>query len=79
MIIPQTLKSGTFNLALDNSQLFIMGGDAKPIKLEIVGDTRSDLDTTGKKSNDMTVNIQVQTKIGIGLLMPKYFGMFTFA
>lgn len=79
MVIPQTLKSGTFELALDDSTLFIMGGDVKPIKLEIIGDTRSDMDTTGKKNNDMSVDIQVQTKLGIGMLLPPYFGVFTFA
>ena len=71
MVIPQTLKSGTFELAL--------GGDVKPIKLEFIGDTRSDMDTTGKKYNDMTMDMQVQTCMGIGMLLPPYFGMFTFA
>ena len=79
MIIPQTLKSGTFELALDDSKLFIMGGDVKPIKLEFIGDTRTDMDTTGKKYNDMTVDIQLQTFMGIGLMLPQYFGVFTFA
>lgn len=79
MVIPQTLKSGTFTLALDDTKLFIMGGDTKPIKLEFFGDTRSDMDTTGKKNNDMTVDIQVQTKMGIGLILPQYFGVFTFS
>lgn len=79
MIIPQTLKSGTFELALNDSQLFIMGANVKPIKLEFIGDTRSDMDTTGKKYNDMTVDIQVQTLMGMGLLLPPYFGIFTFA
>lgn len=79
MIIPQTLKSGTFELALDDSKLFIMGGDVKPIKLEFIGDTRTDMDTTGKKYNDMTVDIQLQTLMGIGLMLPQYFGVFTFA
>lgn len=79
MVIPQTLKSGTFELALSDNQLFIMGGDVKPIKMEFVGDTRSDMDTTGKKYNDMSVDIQVQTLMGMGLLLPAYFGMFTFA
>lgn len=79
MVIPQTLKSGTFELALNDSQLFIMGGDVKPIKLEFIGDTRSDMDTTGKKYNDMTVDIQVQTLMGMGLVLPPYFGVFTFA
>ena len=79
MIIPQTLKSGTFELALDDTKLFIMGGDVKPIKLEFIGDTRSDMDTTGKKYNDMTVDVQLQTLMGIGLMLPQYFGVFTFA
>lgn len=79
MIIPQTLKSGTFELALNDSQLFIMGGDVKPIKLEFIGDTRTDMDTTGKKNNDMTIDIQIQTLMAIGMVLPPYFGMFNFA
>lgn len=79
MIIPQTLKSGTFELALNDSQLFIMGGDVKPIKLEFIGDTRTDMDTTGKKNNDMTIDIQIQTLMAIGMVLPLYFGMFNFA
>ena len=78
MIIPQTLKSGTFELALNDSQVFILGGDTKPIKLEYIGDTRSDVDTEGKKNNDMSVDYQVQTAMGMGLVSPPYFGLFTF-
>ena len=79
MVIPQTLKSGTFELALDDNMIFVMGGDVKPIKLEFIGDTRSDMDTTGKKNNDMTMDFQVQTCMGIGMIIPEYFGVFTFA
>ena len=79
MVIPQTLKSGTFEFALDDSTLFILGGDSKPIKLEYIGDTRSDMDTTGKKYNDMTVDMQMQTCIGLGLELSNYFGKFVFA
>lgn len=78
LVIPQTLKSGTFQTALSNSQVFILGGDTKPIKLEFIGDTRSDFDTTGKKNNDQTVDLQVQTLMGIGLVLPPAFGCFTF-
>lgn len=79
MVIPQTLKSGTFELALSDDMIFVMGGDSKPIKLEFIGDTRSDMDTTGKKNNDMTMDFQVQTLLGIGMCLPSYFGLFTFA
>ena len=74
-----TLKSNTFELALDDNMVFILGGDVKPIKLEFIGDTRTDMDTTGKKYNDMTVDMQVQTCFGLGMLLPEYFGTFTFA
>lgn len=79
MVIPQTLKSGTFETALDNKKLFIMGTDVKPIKMEIYGDTRTFMDTEGKIRNDMSVDIQVQTAVGFGIILPSYFGVFTFA
>lgn len=79
MVIPQTLKSNTFELALNDNMVFILGGDTKPIKLEFIGDTRTDMDTTGKKYNDMSVDMQVQTCFGMGLVLPQYFGTFTFA
>lgn len=78
MVIPQTLKSGTFELALSKNQVFIMGADVKPIKLEFIGDTRTtEYDETN--TNDMTRGLQIQTQIGMGMLLPQYFGVFTFA
>lgn len=77
--IPQTLKSGSDELALDDTQLFILGGDTRPIKLEIYGETRAIMDFTGTKNNDQTVDAQVQTRVGMGLIPSKCFGMFTFA
>lgn len=78
MLIPQTLKSGTFNLALDDTKLFIIGGDTKPIKVEFFGDSRTDFSTDGNKNNDQSVDLQVQTKLGIGLVVPSACGIFTF-
>lgn len=79
MVIPQTLKSGTFELALDEETLFILDGDCKPIKLEFEGDTRTMSDTTGKAYNDGSIDFQIQTKFGMGLALPPYFGVFKFA
>lgn len=79
MVIPQVFRSGTFEFALDDSTLFILGGDVKPIKLEFFGDTRSDMDTTGKKHNDMTVDVQLQTCMGLGILFDGFMGKFVFA
>lgn len=83
MVIPQTLKSGTFDLALDDTKVFILGGDTKPIKLEWFGDTRSDIGTGtidgSKRNSDATIDVQVQTLMGMGLVLPAYAGLFTFS
>ena len=78
MIIPQTLQSGTFNLALSDSDVFILGGDVKPIKLEIFGDTRTKSNTDGQENNDMSIDAQIQVKLGIGMICGEFFGKFTF-
>ena len=78
MIIPQTLKSGTFELALSETKVFILGGDTKPIKLEIFGDARTKSNTDGQANNDMSIDAQIQVKFGLGLLLPSYFGVYTF-
>ena len=79
MVIPQVIKEGTFELALDNDILFIMGGDVKPIKFEFIGDTRTQEVRDGRINNDMTMELQVQTCLGMGMMMPSVFGVFRFA
>ena len=79
MVIPQVLKVGTFELALDNDAVFVMGGDVKPIKLEWIGDTRTKEVTEGRSNNDMTMELQVQTCFGMGMMLPEAFGLFRFA
>ena len=79
MVIPQVIKEGTFELALDNDTIFVMGGDVKPIKVEFIGDTRTQNITDNKVNNDMTYDLQVQTLFGMGFELPMAFGMFKFA
>lgn len=79
MVIPQVIKQGTFELALDNDVIFIMGGDVKPIKVEFIGDTRTQNVTDHRVNNDMTYDLQVQTLFGMGFELPQAFGRFTFA
>ena len=78
MVIPQALKSGTFQLALNDKQLFVMDGNAKPIKLEYIGDTRSKIVDDFHVNNDMTLDWQIQTCFGIGMILPQYTGFFQF-
>lgn len=79
MVIPQVLKQGTFELALDNDVIFILGGDNKPIKVEFIGDTRTQEVRDGRVNNDMTMELQVQTCFGIAMLLPESIGCFKFA
>lgn len=79
MVIPQVIKEGTFELALDNNVLFVMGGDVKPIKVEFIGDTRTQEVRDGRINNDMTLELQVQTCFGMGMELPQAFGRFEFA
>ena len=74
MPIPQVLKAGTYTFALDDSVIFVLGTDVQPIKLELFNDTRTDIDTEGKKHNDQSVDIQAQVRIGLGMVLPQYFG-----
>lgn len=78
MVIPQTLKSGTFELALSDKDIFVLGSDVKPIKLEYIGDTRTFESFDGKGHNDQSVDIQLQTKMGLGMVLPPYMGKYTF-
>lgn len=75
MIIPQVIKEGTFELALDNDTLFIMGGDVRPIKVEFIGDTRTQNVTDHRVNNDMSYDLQVQTCFGMAFELPQAFGM----
>ena len=79
MVIPQVIKEGTFELALDKDVIFIMGGDVKPIKVEFIGDTRTQNVTDNRVNNDMTYDLQVQTQFGMGFELPQAFGQFQFA
>ena len=79
MIIPQVIKEGTFELALDKDVIFIMGGDVKPIKVEFIGDTRTQEVKDHRVNNDMSYDLQVQTLFGMAFELPAAFGCFHFA
>lgn len=79
MEIPQVKKNEAFELALDNNKLFVLGTDVKPIKLEYIGDTRVKQIDDEHVNNDLTLDLQVQTKFAIGMLLPEYFGVLNLA
>ena len=72
------MRISDFEIYEPHKQLFVMGGDVKPIKLEIIGDTRT-VEYNAQQTNDMTEGLQIQTQIGMGMILPPYFGVFNFA
>lgn len=75
MRIPQVKKNDAYELALDNNKLFVIGTDTKPIKLEYIGDSRAKIIDDEHANNDLTLDVQVQTKFALGTLLPEFFGV----
>lgn len=75
--IPQQLKAdSTTELALDDTKLFILGGNSKPIKLEIIGNTRVN-EYNEYQSQDMTRGLIVESELAVGAIMPNAMGIVT--
>jgi hypothetical protein len=74
--IPQTFVRGTYDFKADNKSIFILPDNAKFIKLYFEGDTRA-RELTEKDNNDMTIDTTVQTKLGVGIVVPTLVGKYT--
>jgi len=74
--LPQAFRRGTFDFAIDPNVIRIVPGDVRPIKIFYEGDSRiRSLDYTDNE--DMTVETQTQTKMGVGVVMPMLFAEYT--
>jgi hypothetical protein len=76
--IPQVFTKGTYDFKIDDKTLFVLPENYKPIKLYFEGDTRS-LELSEKDTSDMTIDYQVQTKLGVGVVFESLFGKYTIA
>ena len=74
--IPQTFIRGTFNFKVDDSSIFVLPDNEKFIKLYFEGDTRA-RDLTEIQTHDQTIDSQVQTKLGVGVVFSSVFGKYT--
>lgn len=74
--IPQTFNRGTYDFKVSDNVLYVMPENFKPIKLYFEGDTRSrELGATDTK--DMTLDYELQTKLGVGVAFESLFGTYT--
>ena len=74
--IPQAFIRGTYDFKVDNNSIFILPNNEKFIKLFFEGDTRAR--ELGEKDNeDQTIDTQVQTKLGVGIVVSNLIGKYT--
>lgn len=74
--IPQTFIHGTYDFRMDNHTIFVLPDNEKFIKLYFEGDTRA-RETGAQDSPDQTIDTQVQTKLGCGIVVPGLIGKYT--
>lgn len=74
--IPQAFIRGTYDFLVDNKTIYVLSANDKPIKQYFEGDTRA-LDLTEHQTGDMTIDSQVQTKVGVGVVFSDLFGKYT--
>ena len=74
--IPQTFIRGTFNFKVNNNVIYVLPDNEKFIKLYFEGDTRA-RDLSESDTHDQTIDSQVQTKLGVGVVFSTVFGTYT--
>lgn len=72
--IPQTFIRGTYTVKSSDSILYVLPENYKPIKLMYEGDVRT-LELNEKQTIDMTLDVQTQVKLGVGLVFDSVFGI----
>lgn len=74
--IPQTFVRGTYDFKVDNKSIFVLPDNEKFIKLFFEGDTRA-RDLGAQDTMDQTIDSQVQTKLGVGVIVGNLCGKYT--
>lgn len=74
--IPQTFIRGTYDFKVDNKSIYVLPDLEKPIKLYFEGETRAK-ELSEQQTHDMTIDTQVQTKLGHAVILSSLFGKYT--
>lgn len=74
--IPQAFVRGTYDFKVDNSSIFVLPENTKPVKLYFEGDTRAK-ENKETDNDDMTIDSTVQTKLGTGIVVSSLVGKYT--
>jgi len=74
--IPQVFERGTYNFKVDNKSIFVLPDNEKFIKVFFEGDTRA-RELGMENTHDQTIDTQIQTKVGVGVVFSNIFGKYT--
>lgn len=78
VMIPQALVRGTYDFKVDNNVIYVLPDAEKPIKLYFEGDTRA-RELGSQDTEDMTIDTQVQTKLGCAAIFSNLMGRYSLA
>lgn len=76
MLIPQTFLRGTYDFKVDNSTLYVLPENSKPIKLFFEGETRT-LERGYQENKDMTFDAIIEQKLGAAIIVDSLVGKYT--
>lgn len=73
--IPQAFVRGTYDFKVNNDVIYVLPDNEQPIKLFFEGDTRA-RELGAQDTHDQTIDNQVQTKLGVGVVFSNLFGRY---
>lgn len=75
VVIPQVFVASSYDFAISDKTIMVIPADYKPVLLWYEGDTRTrELDD--HMTNDMTIDLTLQSKIGCGVVFSELFGIY---
>lgn len=74
--IPQTFRRGTYDFKENDKVVYVLPANYKPIQIFFEGEVRS-RELTEQDTEDMTIDIDCQVKVGVGVVFPDLFGQYT--
>lgn len=78
IMIPQALVRGTHDFKVDNNVIYVLPDAEKPIKLYFEGETRA-REKGAVDNEDMTIDTQIQTKLGVATVFSNLMGRYSLA
>ena len=76
LLIPQVFIRGSYDFKVDNNVLYVLPEGTKPVKLFYEGDVRAK-NMTEQDTDDMTIDSQLQVRVGCGVICDNLIGKYT--